>query len=820
MRGFRLIPTTLAIVMLSFAVGSAAAREAGAKEAAQPSQPSMTVEEAQRIVDAQPASAQAFDAIQVLLQASRVTPQNRGSWEQTTNAQVHRRLARLLVEHHLARPNFTEAAYLPYFHDPGETIAYWQAIYAGAAQHQMRGGAAVQIMRKSIAQSNQSNVSDEERQRLRETAQRYLRIINEEYADDRGMVEFAQQSAKALAYSVGAQLPSVEVPTLAGGMDSLARYRGKVVVVEFWATWCPWCRHAFPQLAKLKEEMRGRPFEVIGISVDDTREQVAAYLKDKPELSWTQWFAGPESPLVKDWGVVGYPTLLLVDANGVVRERTNEPHARLQEHVRRLVSQAEQPIPAAAATAQLPPVSIADTLAFREIVQVQMKPDGSAVAFVARKPIVGTRENEDTLMLVSSAGGDPRSLLAGGSMELKSWDDSGRWLYALRRQGSGTQVVRIDSHSGESRALWQAPQVVESLAISPDGRWCVAATRVARESSAEQKADQGMVFEYGLHTFAGLLLRSSTQWIDLFTIDTTSGAARRVARLPYEGLDNRARNYVEGITIAPDNLKAALVLSRIGEPARGGAPSNVDVAIVDLRDGRVVEPAPGSIYPELAATWLGGSQRLFFFSNGEAQIYTLQSASRQRLPWAKLRSPFDAPFTGRYERRSDSVSFAQTQSMGRVEFKTKRMTSEAGILDEASYAADGASYAFVSQAADVRPAVAVREVKTGATRRLVDLNTYLDGRALGRVEKLTVTNAFGAESVGFLIYPADYRAGQRYPLLLASYGFRGQFSLTAEWHTSFPAQALAGRRLRRTAAEYTLRHPERAGAERRSAEGT
>jgi dipeptidyl aminopeptidase/acylaminoacyl peptidase len=440
----------------------------------------------------------------------------------------------------------------------------------------------------------------------------------------------------------------------------------------------------------------------------------------------------------------------------------------------------------------LSPVSIADTLAFREITQVQIKPDGAAIAFVSRKALYGTRDNEDTVMVVPVGGGPPRSLLSGGEIELKSWDETGRHLFALRKRGSLAELVEINAVCGESRTLWQTSQSVESIAAAPNGRLWIVAVRVARADKALDAADEGLVYEYGEHSFAALELQHSTQWIDLLAIDSVSGKTRRVARLPYEGIDHPARNYVEDIAIAPDSLKAALILSRIGEPARGGPPGNMDVAIVDLRDGRMETPIAGSIFTEIGATWLGGSDRLFFFSDAEARIYATESRSMQRLPWAKLPSPFAAAFTGRYDRKSNSVTFLQSQRLATVSLNAKAIHFEPGIPEDASYAADNKTYAFISESVDARPAVAVRNVRTGATRRLVDLNAYLDERALGRVEKVTFTNAYGAQSVGYLIYPVDYRAQRRYPLLLATYGFRGRFLLAAEWHTSFPAQTLAG----------------------------
>ena len=73
----------------------------------------------------------------------------------------------------------------------------------------------------------------------------------------------------AASSSSKAAPPDFEVPTLDGGAIKLSAYRGKVVVVDFWATWCPPCREEVPQLVRIAEQNRDRGVEVIGLHIDD-----------------------------------------------------------------------------------------------------------------------------------------------------------------------------------------------------------------------------------------------------------------------------------------------------------------------------------------------------------------------------------------------------------------------------------------------------------------------------------------------------------------------------------------------------------------------
>jgi thiol-disulfide isomerase/thioredoxin len=63
--------------------------------------------------------------------------------------------------------------------------------------------------------------------------------------------------------------PDFEVPKIEGGSFKLSSYKGKVLVVDFWATWCPPCRKGIPQLVRINKELRDKGVEVVGLHIDD-----------------------------------------------------------------------------------------------------------------------------------------------------------------------------------------------------------------------------------------------------------------------------------------------------------------------------------------------------------------------------------------------------------------------------------------------------------------------------------------------------------------------------------------------------------------------
>src|SRR6185436_16222596 len=77
----------------------------------------------------------------------------------------------------------------------------------------------------------------------------------------------------------GGPTPALELTELSGGSHRLADYRGKVVLINFWATWCTPCREEMPSISELKKKLAGRPFVVLAVNVDEPESRVSKFLE-------------------------------------------------------------------------------------------------------------------------------------------------------------------------------------------------------------------------------------------------------------------------------------------------------------------------------------------------------------------------------------------------------------------------------------------------------------------------------------------------------------------------------------------------------------
>ncbi len=123
--------------------------------------------------------------------------------------------------------------------------------------------------------------------------------------------------------SVGTSIPDVSADRRDGTEERVSAYRGQTVLLDFWATWCGPCVASLPKLRSLVDELPAHRFEILSISVDEKLSTVTEFQADEP-MPWANWHIGPSSSILKTWAVRGYPTYILIDAEGTILARQHD----------------------------------------------------------------------------------------------------------------------------------------------------------------------------------------------------------------------------------------------------------------------------------------------------------------------------------------------------------------------------------------------------------------------------------------------------------------------------------------------------------------
>ncbi len=143
--------------------------------------------------------------------------------------------------------------------------------------------------------------------------------LMKKYPDDKNVLKFHEVVGRMLATTIGEQAPDIVMPDVSGKSQSLSSLKGKVVLVDFWASWCGPCRKEMPNVVKAYSKYKNKGFEIFGVSLDGDKpnwEQAIA----KDGITWLQvsdlkaW----DCAAAKLYGVQGIPYTVLLDKEGKI----------------------------------------------------------------------------------------------------------------------------------------------------------------------------------------------------------------------------------------------------------------------------------------------------------------------------------------------------------------------------------------------------------------------------------------------------------------------------------------------------------------------
>ncbi len=128
----------------------------------------------------------------------------------------------------------------------------------------------------------------------------------------------------AYAWS-GGEPPDVTFTTLNGEPVTVEEFRGQLVLLNFWATWCPPCLREIPELVRLHDELADRGVVIVGIAAQSGKADAVEEFAGAHAMSYPIWMVDDAS--LDKYGVVGFPFTFLIDAEGQIRMRYVGPQS-------------------------------------------------------------------------------------------------------------------------------------------------------------------------------------------------------------------------------------------------------------------------------------------------------------------------------------------------------------------------------------------------------------------------------------------------------------------------------------------------------------
>ena len=441
-------------------------------------------------------------------------------------------------------------------------------------------------------------------------------------------------------------------------------------------------------------------------------------------------------------------------------------------------------------------ISLNDIVATREIVDQQLAPDGHAVAFTVRRARLATGDYESQLLLLAvESGASPAIKWRAPLIENLRWVPDGTAFTFIGTYAGRPQVLQQLLPGGPPHPLLPATLPVVAFEWSPDGTSLALVVQGEADSATRRAwADNGIVYDSTLSVAELLQGVGARPPMRLLRWCRLTGLVDTLWTAPES---------IHEIVWSPDGTRLAVVYRASTRPADV---NNLDIGILTLRTRAFVP----------AVTWMGWEERPRWSPDGTALVFQSQGplpdgrhwVQRNALfvsrldghgptplgPWTSLSGAYPITWTS----HGRSIYFERAgRSGGAVEI----LAASGGLARPVSHTADHlsrcsavASVGWVScvrQNLTLPPEIARLDLASGAVRTLTHLHPEYDTLRLGAGTELTWTNRYGAITNGFLITPPGFVQGQRYPFLVALYGFSRQFSAQAQWITSFPVQALA-----------------------------
>ena len=449
----------------------------------------------------------------------------------------------------------------------------------------------------------------------------------------------------------------------------------------------------------------------------------------------------------------------------------------------------------------LPSMSYEDIIEIAKPQKVLLSPSGSQLVYVTRKGDLKENHNIDSLFLGEIGHRDFKKVFVSEEIIQAIWNNDSTKLYTLSKD---EDLYRIHFHTPhESRLLVEEDDPIKRFALAPDeANLYYTISRFTSNEVIKKWNEEGYVYNWGIDS-SGTIQASNYQRPEreeIWCRDLQTKAKRCMTSLTVGNWYYNKIDYplIDRMQVSDDGSHLLLFVSRLGDPTKGEAGFSGDTAVWNLLQGNWTVPLSNDGYGKYYPTWISDDQYVYHVfsdessSEGGLRLFDLATLRETRLKCV----PSDRWFQNFIWDKKNHLLYGLTdRSLYRINLskdEAEKLALPDASFDLASFDQQFSRLAFVTESSNVPPEISIHDFMTKQTERLTTLNPQLASISRGYVEAINEKTPNGLPIQGYLVHPVNEKPGARYPIIIASYGFSGTYIADAEWHSSFPAQSLAG----------------------------
>lgn len=214
-------------------------------------------------------------------------------------------------------------------------VEFLESVFARVKNKQMKAQVADLIVDQAVSILYSDKLSQQERAAHKARGERYARLYIDELSDAVPNMEISGKNIPLNLWRVkgalfdlqylglGQKLPNLQAVDLEGQQDGTDNYAGKVMLIDFWTTWCGPCKASLPHIAEMTEDLKDKPFQMISVACDQEVEPVIEFREEEQSMPWVNWHLPALTEEGERTGTTAYPTYFVVDAEGVIRMKTH-----------------------------------------------------------------------------------------------------------------------------------------------------------------------------------------------------------------------------------------------------------------------------------------------------------------------------------------------------------------------------------------------------------------------------------------------------------------------------------------------------------------